>query len=34
MRRVFEVDVLACPWCGARLRLVAVLETLAVTARI
>ncbi len=26
MRRVFELDVLACPRCGGRLRLIAVLE--------
>lgn len=26
MRRAFEVDVLACPRCGGRLRLVALLE--------
>jgi len=34
MRRAFEVDVLACPRCGGRLRLVALLEAGAVTARI
>lgn len=34
MRRAFEVDVLACPQCGGRLRLVALLEAGTVTARI
>ncbi|MFN2444699.1 MAG: transposase [Vicinamibacterales bacterium] len=34
MRRAFDVDVLACPWCGGRLRLLAVLEASAVTTRI
>ena len=34
MRRAFDVDVLACPRCGGRLRLVALLETSPVTARI
>ena len=34
MRRAFEVDVLACPRCGGRLRLVALLEAGAVTAQI
>jgi Putative transposase len=34
MRRAFEVDVPACPRCGGRLRLVALLEAGAVTARI
>jgi hypothetical protein len=34
MRRAFEVDVLACPRCGGRLRLVAILEAGTVTARI
>ena len=34
MRRAFEVDVLACPRCGGRLRLVALLEAGTVTARI
>ena len=34
MRRAFDVDVLACPRCGGRLRLVALLEAGAVTARI
>ena len=34
MRRAFEVDVLACPGCGGRLRLVSLLEAGAVTARI
>jgi hypothetical protein len=32
MRRAFEVDVLACPRCGGRLRLVALLEAGTVTA--
>jgi hypothetical protein len=26
MRRVFELDVLACPRCGGRMRLLATLE--------
>ena len=34
MRRVFELDVLACPRCGGRLRLIAVLEASDATARI
>ena len=34
MRRVFAVDVLACPGCNGRLRLVAVLDTSVATARI
>lgn len=34
MRRVFEVDVLACPGCGGRLRLVAVLDASDATRRI
>jgi hypothetical protein len=34
MRRVFAVDVLACPRCGGRLRFVATLETSEVTRRI
>lgn len=34
MRRVFAVDVLACPGCNGRLRLVAVLEASVATARI
>lgn len=34
MRRAFEVDVLACPRCGGRLRLVALLEAGTVTTRI
>lgn len=34
MRRVFAFDVLACPRCGVRLRLIALLEASAVTARI
>ena len=34
MRRVFEVDVLACPRCGGRLRLIALIEASAVARRI
>ena len=34
MRRVFAVDVLACPGCHGRLRLVAVLDASAAVARI
>jgi hypothetical protein len=34
MRRVFAVDVLACPGCNGRLRLVAVLDASVATARI
>jgi hypothetical protein len=34
MRRAFDVDVLACRCCGGRLRLLALLEAGAVTARI
>jgi len=34
MRRAFEVDVLACPRCGGRLRIVALLEAGTATARI
>ena len=34
MRRVFAIDVLACPGCGGRLRLVAMLDASAATARI
>jgi hypothetical protein len=34
MRRVFAVDVLACPTCGGRLRLIATLEASEVTRRI
>lgn len=34
MRRVFAIDVLACPGCGGRLRLIAVIEASAATARI
>ena len=34
MRRVFELDVLACPRCDGRLRLIAVLEASDTTARI
>ena len=34
MRRVFALDVLACPRCGGRLRLIAVFESSDTTARI
>jgi hypothetical protein len=34
MRRVFAIDELACPGCGGQLRLVAVLDASAATARI
>ena len=34
MRRVFAFDVLACPRCGGRLRLMALIEASAVSARI
>jgi hypothetical protein len=34
LRRVFEFDVLACPDCGGRLRLVATIENPSVVARI
>lgn len=34
MQRVFALDVLACPRCGGRLRLVALLDASAVTVRI
>lgn len=34
MRRVFEIDVLACPGCGGRFRLIAVLDASAATVRI
>jgi hypothetical protein len=34
MRRTFGVDVLACPRCGGRLRLVAVIEQASVVQRI
>ncbi|MBM3484967.1 MAG: transposase, partial [Alphaproteobacteria bacterium] len=34
MRRVFAVDVLACPRCGGRLRLIATLDASGVTRRI
>jgi len=34
MRRAFDVDVLACPRCGGRLRLLALLEAGTVTTRI
>ncbi len=34
MRRAFEIDVLACPRCGGRLRLIALIEASAVALRI
>jgi hypothetical protein len=34
MRRTFEFDVLACPRCGSRLRLIALIEEAAVIGRI
>jgi hypothetical protein len=34
MRRTFGADVLACPRCGGRLRLVALIEQLSVIQRI
>ena len=34
MRRTFGVDVLACPRCGGRLRLIALIEQAAVIDRI
>ena len=34
MRRAFEVNVLACPRCGGRLRLIALIEASAVARRI
>jgi uncharacterized protein YbaR (Trm112 family) len=34
MRRAFGFDVLACPRCGGRLRLIALLDESAVTRRI
>jgi hypothetical protein len=34
LRRVFEFDILACPDCGGRLRLVATIEDPSVVARI
>ena len=34
MRRACEVDVLACPRCGGRLRLIALIEGSAVARRI
>ena len=33
-RRAFEVDVLKCPRCGGRLRLIALIEASAVARRI
>ncbi len=34
MRRVFDLDVLACPRCGGRLRLIATVEDPAVVGKI
>jgi hypothetical protein len=34
MRRVFDLDVLACPRCGGRLRLIATVENPAVVGKI
>jgi hypothetical protein len=34
MRRVFDLDVLACPRCGGRLRLIATVEDPAVVSKI
>ena len=34
MRRAFEIDVLACPRCDGRLRLIALIETSGVARRI
>jgi uncharacterized protein YbaR (Trm112 family) len=34
MRRTFGLDVLACPWCGGRLRLVALIEQASAVQRI
>ena len=34
MQRTFGLDVLACPRCGGRLRLIALIEGAAVIARI
>ena len=34
MQRTFGLDVLACPACGGRLRLIAVIERAAVITRI
>jgi hypothetical protein len=34
MRRTFGIDVLACPRCGGRLRLIALVEDAAVIDRI
>lgn len=34
MRRTFEIDVLACPGCGGRLRLVALIEQASAIARL
>ena len=34
MRRAFEIDVLACPRCGGRLRLIALIEASATARRI
>jgi len=34
MRRAFDIDVLACPQCGGRLRLLAMLHDLAAIRKI
>ena len=34
MRRTFGLDVLACPRCGGRLRLIALIEQVSVIQRI
>ena len=34
MQRTFDLDVLACPCCGGRLRLIALIERAAVITRI
>jgi hypothetical protein len=34
MRRTFGIDVLACPGCGGRLRLIALIDQPAVIARV
>ena len=34
LRRVFEIDVLACPDCGGRLRLLATIEDPAIAGKI
>lgn len=34
MKRVFELDVLTCPWCGGRRKLIALLTDGAVVRKI